>query len=362
VTCQTDLRQATGNNFSYRLIIIQEIIMALSNMASTDEFRPTRPVPNISPDERRGHASAVSWGAIIAGAAAAAALSLIMLILGTGLGLSSVSPWANNGIDAKTFGVSTILWLTLTQLVASGMGGYLAGRLRSRWVAAHTDEIYFRDTAHGFLAWAVASLATAALLTSVVGSIISSGVQAGATVAGGVASTTVAAAAGGAAANGTTMTKSDRDSGPLGYFLDSMFRKDTTTNAPGSSQRNMSMSESAGATGNAEPSSAASLAEVARIFTNSIQNGPLPADDVHYVGQVVAQRTGVSQQEAEKRVLDTYARIQTKLHEMEASAKEMGDKTRKASAYTALWLFISLLIGAFVASLSAVYGGRQRDL
>ena len=338
--------------------------MALSNMASADELRSTRPVPNISPDERRGHASAVSWGAIIAGAAAAAALSLIMLILGTGLGLSSVSPWANNGIDAKTFGVSTILWLTLTQLVASGMGGYLAGRLRSRWVAAQTDEIYFRDTAHGFLAWAVASLATAALLTSVVGSIVSNGIQAGASVAGGVASTTVAATTGGVAANGTALAKSDRDSsGPLGYFLDSMFRKDTTTNAPGSSHTgNMSMSGNSGTAGNPEPNSAASLSEVARIFTNSIQNGPLPADDVHYVGQVVAQRTGVSQQEAEKRVLDTYARIQTKLHEMEASAKEMADKARKASAYTALWLFISLLIGAFVASLSAVYGGRQRDL
>ena len=334
--------------------------MALSNMASTDELRTTRPVPNISPDERRGHASAVSWGAIIAGAAAAAALSLIMLILGTGLGLSSVSPWTNNGIDAKTFGISTILWLTLTQLVASGMGGYLAGRLRAKWVTAQTDEIYFRDTAHGFLAWAVASLATAALLTSVVGSIVSNGIQAGASVAGGVASTTVAAAAGGVAANGgASMAKSDRDSGdPLGYFLDSMFRKDTSTNAPGSTHTGTSTN----AGGNAEPNSAASLAEVARIFTNSIQNGPLPADDVHYVGQVVTQRTGVSQQEAEKRVLDTYARIQTKLHEMEASAKEMADKARKASAYTALWLFISLLIGAFVASLSAVYGGRQRDL
>jgi hypothetical protein len=333
--------------------------MALSNIASTDELRNTRPLPNVTSEERRGHASAVSWGAIIAGAAAAAALSLIMLILGTGLGMSSVSPWSNSGIDAKTFGVSTIIWLTFTQLVASGMGGYLAGRLRSRWVAAQTDEIYFRDTAHGFLAWAVASLATAALLTSAVGSVISNGIQAGASVAGGVASTTVAAAAGGVAANGSNLAKSDRDSsGPLGYFMDSMFRKDNTSNGSGPSHSVQSNTAST----NPEANSAASLSEVARIFTNSIQSGPLPADDVRYVGQVVAQRTGVSQQEAEKRVMDTYARIQNKLHEMEASAKEIADKARKASAYTALWLFISLLIGAFVASLSAVYGGRQRDL
>ena len=109
-------------------------------------------------------ASAVSWGAILAGAAGAAALSLILLILGTGLGLSSVSPRAHDGVTPRTFGVSAILWVTFTQLVASGLGGYLAGRLRTKWAGAQVDEVYFRDTAHGFLAWAVASLATAALL------------------------------------------------------------------------------------------------------------------------------------------------------------------------------------------------------
>src|SRR5690242_19838439 len=94
--------------------------------------------------------SAVSWGAILAGAAAAAALSLILLILGTGLGLASVSPWAHNSVSAETFGVATILWVTFTQLAAAGLGGYLAGRLRTKWVAVHSDEVYFRDTAHGF--------------------------------------------------------------------------------------------------------------------------------------------------------------------------------------------------------------------
>lgn len=124
--------------------------------------------------------SAVSWGAIVAGAAAGAALSLILLILGVGLGLSAVSPWVNESISAERFGMSTIIWLSITQLLSSALGGYLAGRLRTKWVDIHNDEVYFRDTAHGFLAWAVASLATAVLLTSVIGAILGGAIDAGA--------------------------------------------------------------------------------------------------------------------------------------------------------------------------------------
>src|SRR6185436_9212987 len=123
-------------------------------------------------------ASAVSWESIFAGATGAAALSLILLILGTGLGLSSVSPFTGKGASATTFGVSTIVWLTFIQLAASGIGGYLAGRLRTRWISTHTDEVYFRDTAHGFLAWAIATLVVAAMLTSAIGAIVGAGASA----------------------------------------------------------------------------------------------------------------------------------------------------------------------------------------
>ncbi len=97
------------------------------------------------------HNSAVSWAAIFAGSVGAAALSLLLLILGTGLGFSAVSPWSTEGISATTLGFSAIAWLSFTQIAASGMGGYLAGRLRTRWFGAHNDEVFFRDTAHGFL-------------------------------------------------------------------------------------------------------------------------------------------------------------------------------------------------------------------
>ncbi len=295
--------------------------------------------------------SAVSWGAIAAGATAGAALSLILLILGVGLGLSSVSPWAREGISATSFGMSTIVWLVLTQLLASAMGGYLAGRLRTKWIDTQTDEIYFRDTAHGFLAWAVASLATAALLTSVIGSILSGGLQAGASVVGGVASTATVAGGGFAASGGIE----SEESGPMAYFIDSLFRRDGSAVATSSTEPALPTVLPS------ERTMARDAAEVSRIFMNVSRSEPMPPEDIRYAGQLVVQRTGMSQQDAEKRVTDIYARAQAKLNAAEVAAKDAADKARKASAYAALWIFVSLLSGAFVASLAATYGGRQRD-
>lgn len=327
--------------------------MDMPNSASVDALGRARGVAVGLAGSSSSLSGAVSWGAILAGAAAAASLSLILLILGVGLGLSSVSPWARDGMSAATFGVSTILWLTLTQLLASAMGGYLAGRLRTKWTEVHTDEVYFRDTAHGFLAWAVASLATAALLSSVIGSILGGGVQAGASVVGGAAST-ASSAAGGAAASSRMAPGSD--GAPMGYFVDSLFRRDAAAAAP-----------TAGAAGSPggmvanERDSGKDVAEVSRIFMNVSRSQALPPEDIRYVGQMVAQRTGLSQQDAERRVADVYAKAQARVRDAEVAARDAADKARKASAYGALWLFVSLLIGAFVASLCATFGGRQRD-
>ena len=332
-------------------------------------------------------ASAVSWGAIFAGAAAAAALSMILLVLGLGLGLSSVSPWSQSGIGSAALGFSTIVWVTVTQLLASGMGGYLAGRLRTKWAGVHTDEVYFRDTAHGFLSWAVASLVTAAVLGSAMSSIVGKGVDAGATVAGGAMATAATAATAGA---GMAAKGGDSDQGgPAAYFIDRLFRRevgapastapaatptagsapatgDAAASAPTAVATPSTPTTPASANGpagdNKAASSAASAAEVTRIFVRSVRAGALPPEDARYVGQLVAQRTGLSQADAEKRVTDTFGRMQAQVRDAETAAKEAADKTRKASAYGALWLFISLLAGAFVASLMATYGGRERDL
>jgi len=317
---------------------------------------------------------AVSWGAILAGGAAAAALSLVLMILGTGLGFAVVSPWRSEGLSATAFGVSTIIWITFMQLAASAVGGYLAGRLRTKWADTARDEVHFRDTAHGFLAWCVASLGTAAVLTTVVGTIVSGGVQAGATAVGAAASTAAGAGAtavtalnqtpnGGAGAQGAT-GGAQGGANPLGYFVDSLFRSNTSSagapGAAGQAQPNSSNPEGPGAS--QAQRNAADSAEVVRIFANAIRTGSLPDEDARYVGRLVAQRTDLSENDATQRVRDTFARVQATIHDAEESARKTADEARKASAYASLWLVVSMLVGAFVASLMATYGGRQRDL
>src|SRR5688572_1067825 len=287
--------------------------------------------------------TAVSWGAIFAGAAAAAALSLILMLLGTGLGLSAMSPWANEGTSAKTLGIGTGVWLVVIHIAASFIGGYMAGRLRTKWVALHGDEVVYRDTSHGFLTWAVGTLFTAAMLTSTLTSLVGTGVRAGAQVAGGAAQAagTAAASAGGAAA--AQGQQSGQDSGPMGYMVDSLFRGPKGSKAGGAATQEQA------------------TAEVGRIFVNSIGSDKLPEEDARYAAQLVAQRTGISQQEAEKRVNETFNQIQTKKKEAETKAREAADAARKASATAAFFLFICLLIGAFVASWAGIMGGRHRD-
>ncbi len=286
-------------------------------------------------------ASAVSWGAILAGGAAAAAFSMILLILGTGLGLTSLSPYGGRGAGAMALGVSAIVWVMVTQALASGLGGYLAGRLRTRWTAVARDEVFFRDTAHGFLAWAVATLATAALLTTAIGSVLGGAVKSGTTVAAGAAATAMAAAAG---------QDGEAGEGPAAYFIDAMFRRPA---APAQ----------AGTVAPAAPVPVAPVpvAEVARILTRAGTGQPLAAEDQRYLAQLVAERTGMSPPEAEQRVADTVTRMQAQARETEAAARDAAEKARKAGITATLWLFASMLLGAFSASLAATWGGRERD-
>ena len=260
-------------------------------------------------EHNEAHSSGVSWAAVIAGAAVTAALSLILLALGAGLGLSSVSPYSNSGVSASTLGTSAVIWLIVMEILSASMGGYLAGRLRTKWASIHTDEVYFRDTAHGFLAWSTALVVTAAFLASAASAMIG------------------VAPASDSRPKSTQVNSTSAD--PNAYFVDSLFRSDASK---------------------PEMANGTSRAEAGIIFANGLLQGELPAADKSYLDQLVVAQTGLDQSQADKRVSDTFA-----------SAQQHAEAARKAVAHTLLWTFLALLIGAFCASFSATIGGRQRD-
>ena len=278
--------------------------------------------------------SAVSWPAIVGGAFVAAAMGLILLSLGSGLGLSAISPWSNSGISSKTLGIAGAIWLLAMQAIAGALGGYVAGRLRTKWVAIHTEEVYFRDTAHGFLAWAVAVVISAGLLASAAAALVGAGA--------GVAGTGLAAAGAVAATTSTEMPAARQQPGSDGvaYYVDALFR---TAHSSGASTE--------------VPTSM----EAGRIVAAALSKGDLAPADKTYLSQWVAARTGLNQADADKRVTETIAQAKAARADAETKAREAAEAARKAGAYLSLWVFVSMLAGAFCASYAATIGGRQRD-
>lgn len=283
--------------------------------------------------------SGVSWGAVIAGAVVAAAISLSLLVLGTGLGFTAVSPWTGEGVSAEGIGIGSIVWLILLHIIAGGMGGYLAGRLRTRWTDLHTDEVFFRDTAHGFLVWALSLVITAALLVSASAAIIGGTAQAGAAAAGAAVTT-----GGASVAAGINGQSEGEARGPIDYFADVLFRQDRTGPTPDATER--------GATGADKD---AIRTEAVRILARGWDD--MPDVDRTYLAELIAQHTGISEPEAERRIGD----VQERIAELETQVRETADSARSAMAKISLWMFLGLLIGAFTASLAATIGGRQRD-
>ncbi len=259
----------------------------------------------ILPEESR--ASAVSWAAIAACGVAAAGFSLFLLELGAGIGLSVISPWSTTAPSTTAISATAGISLCLISIMASALGGLVAGRLRTRWVGVHTDEVYFRDTAHGFLAWAFATIISASLLAAGATSVLGGATQ-------------------GAASNPGLVPDTS-------YYTDMLFRSDRPVAAPST------------------PAGQASNEEMGRIFARGLVRGAqLPVSDRTYIAQRVAARTGLSQEEAERRV-DTVV----------TQARTAADEARKAAAKTAFWMAAALLCGALAASFAAAEGGRERD-
>lgn len=351
-----------------------------------------RPVYATPPVGLAASGSAVSWAAIFGGGVAATSLSLILFVLGIGLGFTSISPWSREGVDAGTFGMLAIIWIILTSVASSGLGGYLAGRLRTRWLDTPRDEVFFRDTAHGFLAWGTAAILTAAVLAGATTSLVGAGARTAATVAGGI-SEVAGSAAGAAAGAGASQLSTPDEGGLLSYYMDRLFRFDP--NAPAGQQQAQPQAQAQGdqanngdAAGNAgnqeaapaegprvgvfqapnlnasrlaEPPGQQRMDEIGRVIRHAFTTGELADDDVRYIGQQVANYTRISQQEAEQRVREAYDALQTQVQEIETAARETADTARAAAVHISLWSFVALLAGAFAGSLAATWGGRQRD-
>ncbi len=271
-------------------------------------------------------ASAMSWGAIFGGAMAAVALTIILLSLVAGLGLASLSPWPNAGASAAGFTMSAGIALIVIQWLSSALGGYLTGRMRTKWTATHTEEVWFRDTAHGFLSWAVATVLGVLVVGAAVSSAIGTGTQAAASVASGAAQ----GASQGASTAATQMLQGQQ------YGIDTLFR---------------------GSRPDTAPSGAEARAEAGRILVNGLVAGQLPDADKTYLANMISTRTGLSPEEAQARVDTVFAQAKA----AEVRAREVADAARKSASAAAIITALAMSIGAFVASAAAAFGGSQRD-
>ena len=288
-------------------------------MTSTDFATAATPVESSR--------SALAWGPVVGGAFASVATSLILLFLGSGVGLTMVSPTSGNGFSLATLGVTAAIWFVVVQWLSSALGGYLTGRLRTKWTAVHTDEVFFRDTAHGFLSWAIATVFVVGFLSTSLGALMGAGATVAANTAG---------AAGAAAVSATQPAGSDMTTN---YFSELLLSPAPDRPAPASANG---------------PSVSAS---VKNILLNGAVEGQIPDDDKAYLASVVASQTGLSQEEATARVNTVLKRMD----DAKEAAKAAAEKARKAAATASLIAAASLLVGAFIASAAAALGGSQRD-
>lgn len=285
-------------------------------------------MPNIGLDEAldtKALHSAINWGAIFGGAFAAIVATAVLMLLGSGLGLTMISPWSGESANLTTIAASTAIWLVVVQWLSSAFGGYLSGRLRTKWVGVHTDEVFFRDTAHGFMAWSVATLIVIFTLSIHSTLLFGAGTHVAANVAGGAANAT------GQSAQGHDMT---------GYFVDSLLRP---------------VDPSRVATGAETDESVAG--EMTRILAMGTVQGAISQEDKTYLAGLVAARTGLSSQDAQARVDSVLAKVK----EWKAKTQEAVEAARKTGATAAILGALSMVIGAFIASVAGAMGGRQRD-
>ncbi len=284
----------------------------------------------------------LEWGPIVVGALGAAAISFVLLTFGSALGLSAVSPYPYRGLSASTFMIVATLFVAMVQVVSYAAGGYLAGRMRSPWLDGVLAERHFRDGAHGFAVWALSLVLTAVLLASGAGGILKAATE---------ATTAVAAGVGAGAANRLSLDPAD-------YATDFLLRPAPVT-AEGSTAPAATAAPNAQATAapNAQMTAPVDRAPLTRVFAASLKNGSLAAPDRTYLAQIVAQQTGVSQAEAEKRVDTAYVEAQ----KTEQKVRDLANAARKKAALAAFLTAATFAIACAAACVAAGLGGRDRD-
>jgi hypothetical protein len=295
-----------------------------------------------------------SWSAAIAGVFGALAVGFIIISLGSGIGLSLASPYSW-GPSATTLTIIGAVWLVMAHTFGFATGGYLAARLRSHSFDGITDETRFRDAAQGFVVWAM-------------GVVVMFAIAGAAAVF--TAGATAHVASGAAAGTGAALSNPQNTagaSGPVDYFVDLLFRPSSATASAGT-QSPMSAAPGSATVGAAPAGPAAagavssaqqrldaeSRAEVTRILARGVAQGGLTDQDRTYLAQLVAQRTGLPPDEAQRRVTE----VEGKAKE---TVKEAADKAAKAGSYFSFWMFMSLLFGAVAATLGGIVGGDLRD-
>ena len=265
----------------------------------------------------------VDWCSIAAGAVVASAVSIVLFTFGTAIGLSMVSPYAGEGVSGAVYIATLGLW-TLWVVASSFMaGGYISGRLRRRIGDGTEHEVEVRDGAHGLIVWASGILVASLLVALGVSGVLGAAVKAGGPAA--------------AVAASNTGTRTD-------FTIDALFR------AP----PRPAVEVASGAAPVMSPMMSNSIererAEVGRLFAFGTVKGELSADNKAHLARVVANRTGMSQAEAEQRVTQVLA-----------DAKAAADKARKAGVILGFLTAAMLLIGAAAAAWAATLGGRHRD-
>ena len=243
--------------------------------------------------------SAVSWPAVFAGVVVALAATLVFVALGAGLGLATASPWPGARPSVAAFSIGVGVWLILTQWAASGVGGYLTGRLRVRWAGLHDHEVFFRDTAHGFITWSLATVIGALILT----------------------------AAG--AERADMAARQSPGLGPDSYAVASLLRSNRAED---------------------DAAYARTRSEVALILATDTVKGDAPEADRDYLAALVAARTGLSPADARVRVDATIAQL-----------RQAAEAARKGASAFLIFTALSMLIGALIACVAAALGGQQRD-